>query len=169
MSVKIDDFKAAFDTGFARSNRYEVLIPMGDNKLKLMCDSVTWPGRQLLTSERYTSMKAQKMPYAFAHEDSSISFILDNDWYPWSFIHDWQSRVINGIGSLRQYEVNYQNEYARDISITHRDTEDRIRKHVILKKAFPTTLNSIELGNGNDNEIIRVNAEFSYQNWEDVI
>lgn len=177
MSVKIDDFKSIFDSGFARSNRYEVLMPTaglisrgGGNAydLQLMCDSVNWPGRQLTTQERYTNMKAQKIPYAFAHEDLSISFILNNDWFPWNFLNDWQSQVIYNIGSFNNYAVNYQNEYARDITIRHLDTENIIRREVVIKKAYPTSLNSIELGNGNDNDVIRVNAEFSYHNWEDL-
>jgi hypothetical protein len=180
MSVKIDDFKAVFESGFARSNRYEVIIPtaglvgsgglfngLNAYDLRLMCDSVTWPGRQLTTQERYTTMKAQKMPYAFAHEDLSISFILNNDWLPWNLINDWQSSIITNIGGFNNFSVNYQNEYARDITIRHLDTENNIRREVLIKKAYPTSLNSIELGNGNDNEVIRVSAEFSYHNWEE--
>ena len=177
MTSRIDDFKAAFASGFAQANRYKVMFPTdgllgrgGSNArtLSIMCDKVSIPGRQLSTEERFTTMKAQKMPYSFAHEDLSISFIVDNDWTPWDYINTWQSQIIYNVSGLNSYTLNYQNEYARDIEVQHLDTQNNITKQILFKKAYPTTLNAVELGNSNGNEVIRVDAEFSYHNWENM-
>jgi len=170
MTVKIDDFKAVFDiAGFARANRYEVIFPndsTGD--LSIICDSVTWPGRQITTEERVVNMKAQKLPYAFAQEDAEISFVLGNDWYAWDYLNNWQNRIINNMDGFGNYSVNYKNEYVEEIIIKHLDNNNEIRKQVKLKGAYPTSLNRVELGNSNENEVIRVSAEFSYHNWETI-
>ena len=177
MTARIDDFKAAFSSGFAQANRYKVFFPtaglIGRGRsnsytLSIMCDKASLPGRQLSTEERFTNMKAQKMPYAFAHEDLSISFLIDNDWTAWDYLNTWQSRIIYNISGLNSYTVNYQNEYARDIEVHHLDTQNYPTKRILFKSAFPTTLNAVELGNSNGNEVIRVDAEFSYHNWENV-
>jgi len=163
----IDVLKSRITSGFARSNRYKVLFPfVGAEKIELLCDSVTWPGRQIFTNERLVDMKAHKVAYAFGQEDVSMSFLLTNDWDTWNFIYSWHNRVIGNIESNREYVVNFKNTYTEDIEIYHLDHIDTTRKKVRLKNAFPTTLNALELGNGNENEVIRVSADFSYDNWE---
>lgn len=168
MTSRIDDFKAVFNiSGFARSNRYRVFFPDDNGDLSILCDSVGWPGRQIFTSERYTDMKARKVAYAFGQEDVDISFVLGNDWYAWDYLYEWQQRVIGNIGGDRNFFVNYKSDYARnDIRIQHLDTENRVQKEVVLKQVYPTTLNEFELGNGNENEVVRITASFSYDNWE---
>lgn len=169
MTVKIDDFKSIFNvSGFAKPNRYEVIFPNDGGNLTIMCDSVSMPGRQIMTQERFVNMKAQKLPYAFAQEDVEISFILDNDWYAWDYLNSWQERVINNLDNTNSYSVNYRNDYVEEITIRHLDTEDRIRKQIKLKDAYPTSLNSVALGNANGDEVIRVSTEFSYHNWEKI-
>jgi hypothetical protein len=111
-------------------------------------------------------MKAQKVAYAFGQEDATISFLLTNDWTTWNFIYDWHERVIGNIENTRNFTVNFKNTYTDDIEIEHLDQQNNIKRAVILKNAYPTTLNAIELGNGNENEVIRVTTEFSYDNWE---
>ena len=172
MSVRIDDFKAAFTEGLARTNRYRVTLPdvtFGTNTdaLSLLCDSVTMPGRQIFTFERFTHMKAQKSAYTFGQEDIEISFVLGNDWRAWDYLYDWQALTIGNIGGLRNYTVNYKTNYARNgVIIEHLDTQGRTRKAIQLFNAFPTTLNSVELSNATDNEVIRVTASLAYDNWD---
>lgn len=168
MTARIDDFKAVFDTkGFARANRYEVEFPDANETLTVICDSVSWPGRQIFTEEVFTNMKARKVAYTFGQEDLEVSFILGNDWYAWDYLNEWQGRVIGNIGGDRRFVINYKEDYARNnIIIRHLDTENKVRKSVKLKNVYPITLNSIELGNSNENEVIRVSAAFAYDNWE---
>jgi len=39
-------------------------------------------------------------------------------------------------------------------------------KRFRLMNAYPTQLDSIELSNASENEVIRVNATFAYDNWK---
>jgi len=111
-------------------------------------------------------MKMQKVAYAFDQEDLPISFLLTNDWSTWDFIYEWHERIINNLGDTRNFTVNFKNTYTEDIEIHHLDNANNIKKKLRLKNAFPTTLSALELGNANENEVIRVTTEFSYDNWE---
>lgn len=172
MSARIDDFKSAFTEGLARTNRYRVTFPevtpnTDTSSLSVLCDSVTMPGRQIFTFERFTHMKAQKSAYTFGQEDIEISFVLGNDWRAWNYLYDWQSQTIGNIGALRGYTVNYKTDYARNsVFIEHLDTRESVRKRIELFNVFPTTLNSIELSNASENEVIRVTASLAYDNWD---
>jgi len=178
MSFRVDDLKAQMSSrgGPARANRYRVYFPQLDfgsetEALSVMCDSVGFPGRQILTTERFTDMKARKIAYGFAAEDLEISFILMNDWSAWRYLNDWHSRVIGNINELGGYTVNFKSDYSRDIEVEHltADSEASAQsvKRVILENAYPSTLNTIELSNSSENEIIRVSASFSYDNWSE--
>lgn len=167
MTSKIDDFKAAFESGFARANRYKIIFPNGPEKLSIICDSATWPGRQILTSDRVTNINQTKVAYSFDQEDLTVSFILGNDWLAWEYLDNWQNDVIRGLENVIGFEVNYKSDYTRgDVVLQHLDTNNLVRKEVTFKNVFPTTLNSIELGNANTGDVIRVTATFSYDNWE---
>ena len=157
----------AFRSGFAKANRYTVQLPATSNgqAMNVMCDSVTWPGRQISTVEIYTDMKANKAAYAFIPDDVTISFVMSNDWSAWNYLHDWHKRVIGNIEGDNGYRVNFKADYQRQIVIIHNDESENDRKLVVLKGAFPTTLSSMELSNQNENTVLRVTATFSYENW----
>lgn len=158
--------------GVARGNRYRVIFPaiefeMGAEAIDVLCDSVSIPGRQIFTTERYTDMKARKVAYGFGAEDVDISFILTNDWSVWNYLYRWHELVINNVNILNSYTVNFKEDYAKQIDIEHLNESAAapLNKRISLDNAYPTSLNAIELANASENEIIRVTASFSYDNW----
>jgi len=166
----IDNLKATFSSGFARSNRYRVLFESTEydpRSLNIMCDSVTLPGRQIFGEEKTTSLKQKQVAYQFGQEDVSVSFLLTNEWTAWDFIYDWQKTIIIGIENVDgPYNIGFKEEYSRDILIEHLDSQNKVMKQFRLMKAYPTQLDSIELSNASENEVIRVNATFTYDNWK---
>lgn len=183
MSVKIDDFKAAIADGLARSNRYRVEIPAGNgidgSDLNLLCDSVTWPGRNLLTHDRYTDMRNSRSAYAFNAEDVTISFLVTNEWKTWEFLREWQNDSIQNMEELSGYIVNYKTDYVKDVTIHHlsqsgvvganrvlTSTDNFITKSIKLKNAYPSAVTPLQFGNGNENEVLRCTATLIYDNWE---
>jgi len=169
MSTTIDDLKATFSSGFARSNRYRVLFEGTEydpRNLDIMCDSVTIPGRQIFTDEKTTSLKQKKLAYQFGQEDISVTFLLTNEWTAWDFIYEWQKKIIIGIENLNSFNLGFREEYSRDIVIEHLNSRNDVMKRFRIMNAYPTQLDSIELNNGSENEVIRVNATFVYDNWK---
>ena len=168
MATSIDDLKAVFSSknGFAKPNRYRVVLPntTESRELNIMCDSATFPGKQIFTTEENITMKTEYAAYAYGTEDVEISFILSNDWTPWNYLYDWYNKIVS-VNAPRIQRVNYKSNYTYQMDLEHLDSENRLMKRVTLLNAFPTSLNSIELGNGNENEVIRVSASFTYDNW----
>ena len=166
----IDDLKSTFTSGFARSNRYRVLFESTEydpRSLDIMCDSVSLPGRQIFTEDKVNSLKQKKIAYQFGQEDIAMSFLLTNEWTAWNFIYDWQKTIIEGIENISgPFNVGYREEYSRDIVIEHLNSRQETMKRFRLMNAYPTSLDSIELSNASENEVIRVNANFTYDNWK---
>lgn len=161
--------------GLAKANRYQVYFPLvggvndvniNTEELNVFCDSVNWPGRQIITNEQSTSLKVTKQAYSFAVEDLTVTFLLTNNWSTWNYLNAWQNLIIENLSGERGFYINYKRDYAKDIEIHHLDQNNRIRKRVKFKNAFPTTLNSMELSNAGENTILRCTATFSYDNWE---
>lgn len=167
----VDQMLAQFKSsgGVARGNRYRVTFDGDDgNKLNILCDSVSMPGRQIATTEYMTSMKAYKRPYNFINEDVSVSFILTNDWYTWNYLKDWQSSIINNIDEdTGAYTVNLRSQYAKQVIIDHLNEQNQITKSIKLFNAFPITLNSTELANSNESSILRCSTVLAYDNWSE--
>jgi len=153
--------------GVAKANRYSITFDGNDgNKINVMCDSVSWPGRQIVTNDYMTTMKAVKRPYAFMNEDVNISFLLTNDWYTWNFLKTWQSSVINNIDQATgAYTINLKSKYVKQVVINHLNEQDQVTKSVKLTDAYPTSLNGMELSNASENTVMRCTAAFSYENW----
>lgn len=170
MSVTTDKIISAFRNGFAKANRYQVQFPgvSSPETMDIMCDAVTWPGRQISTTEVYTDMKASKRAYAFIPDQVTVSFLVSNNWEAWDYINDWHQVVIGNIEGDVDFTVNFKNDYQRQVVIRHLDDGGNIRREVLLKGAFPSTLSSMELSNQNENTILRVTATFDYENWETV-
>ena len=167
----VDQMLAQFRSsgGTARGNRYRIILDRGDgDKLNILCDSVTLPGRQIATSDYMTTMKSYKKPYAFLNEDVTVSFILTNDWYSWNYLKTWQSLVINDIDEqLGVYTVNTKDIYTRQVTIEHLNQNDEVTKVITLYAAYPTSLSSMELSNSNENQVLRCTAVLSYDNWKE--
>jgi hypothetical protein len=167
----VDQLRAVISKsqGVARANRYRVFFTNGRGEdLNILCDSVSIPGRQIITQDFFTDMKGIKTPYGFVNEEVSISFLLGNDWYAWNYLKAWQNSTINQIDSLRgAYTVNFRDQYARQLIIQHLDENNNVRKTVTLINAFPTGLTSMELSNASENTALRCTAVFSYDNWQE--
>ena len=163
----IEELKGAITSGIARADRYKIMLPsdfgMDGRDLNILCRAANLPGRQILTQERRIGMITQKMPYAFGFNDVSLTFILDNNYSVRNYFDEWQRAVVNP----GDYELAYKTEYSKTVSIfqlNHGD--DSVVYGCKLLRAFPTTVNAIELGDENENSLVQLNVELSYTDWE---
>lgn len=184
MALSISNFKSNF-TNIARPNKYKVFLPIvlggngfdggatfigrNPNKLDLLCNTVTFPGRQILSVDHYTSMRAVQKAYAFGAGTFSIGFILTDDWFAWDYLNTWQNSVIENVESDRQnYRMNFKDEYSADVDLHHLNNAGVTRKAVRMFNCFPTTLNQIDFSGSATTEAIYCTAEFQFDNWTDL-
>lgn len=184
----IDTFKSAISKrgGFARANRFEIEIEGTDNKdLTLFCESVTLPGRSIITHDRYTSSKGYKMPYGYTDGDVTMVFNVTNDFHQLNFFRNWLNEIIgsgSGSGLVDQNWVNFKkgtnfgdDSYTRLVKIgvisgdpwsIGTDTASEMISGVVLHNAFPLSVSDLELSNANENTIIQVTVQLGYDTWE---
>ncbi|RPG31805.1 MAG: hypothetical protein CBB72_011605 [Muricauda sp. TMED12] len=133
----------------------------------MLCESVTLPGRQIVTQEHLTSMKAIKKPTAFLNEDVSLTFNLTNDYFAWEYYKTWMDLVIEELGE-NHYGINFKSDYTTDMQIQQLGSNDFIpAKSITLKNCYPITLNSIELSNAADNAVTQCTVTLAYDNWQE--
>ena len=165
--MNINDLKSTMTAGFARPNRYAVFFHKDTSTLSWMVDNVSLPGRQLSSSDRYTDMRVSKIAYAFINEDITMTFLLSNNFESWNFLKEWQDDVITNMGELGGYKVRFKRDYSKDFIIKALDMNDKTTKEIKVLGAYPTSLQSIELSNSSENEVIRCTATFSYETWQE--
>lgn len=148
-------------------------------ELNILCESVTMPGRQILTSERIVGNVREKVAYGYAVDDVSMTFYLLNDYGVKNYFDAWMNIVYNSDTN----EPGYKKDYALPIKI------HQLRKplagisrgigpirvslnvgsgsvySVELLEAFPTTVQQIDFTNEQDG-LVRVTVQLSYTNWK---
>ena len=166
--ASINDLKSLVNAkkGFARPNRYRVFLPtikgLSPAEANLLCKTVELPTRQILTSERQFGMTLEKVPYGHAVIDINMTFLLLNDYSTRNYFEAWQNLAIN----QETLEAGYINEYAKDVIIEQLDNNDSMVYSVVLNRAFPTTIGSIQLGNDVEGIVTELSVQLSYTNWK---
>lgn len=200
---------ASAKLGFARSNNYLVELPQlgaggldgllgglmsfipsipgltGDSPkastkdLNVLCETVSMPGKQILTTERRMGNVFQKVAYGYANEDVSMTFYLLNDYGVKNYFDAWMNDVYNP----ETNEPGFKNNYAKPVKI-HQLRKPLIGKGfglgpininiglgggsvytVELEDAFPTTINQIDFSNEQDG-LVKVTVQLSYTRWK---
>ena len=130
--------------------------------LSMLIETAQIPGKTISTVERYTDMKAKKVPYAFINDDASFSFICTNDYYPYKYFSTWMDSVIQ----KEPYRVRYKEEYTTDITIQQMGNTDFIPVHgVRLVNAYPIGITEVNLGNA-ENSISKFTVQMAYDYHE---
>lgn len=135
----------------------------------LMCDSVNIPGKQIMTQEYATGLRARKKPYNFLNEDVNMSFHLTNDYYIYKYMRSWMDGIITERGD-NHYSVSYKEEYTTDIIIQQLSPNGNTFLPVYsvkLRNAFPIAMSGVAL-NQQDNDTAKINVSFAYDEIEEL-
>ena len=198
MSYSVEQLKSIISRkgGIAQANMWKVFLPalpgvQSARDLNVLCKDVILPGRQILTQERTIGMRPKKVAYAYGEEDVPMTFLLLNDYGIKDYFEAWQAMTID----FETQGIKYKDDYCRDIVITQLakrkkngidinfnidlsadslaemfdlsvTTDIEIYK-CRLKRAFPTTMNALQLNN-EQNGLLELNVQMSYDNWESI-
>ena len=173
--MEIDALKGLINTrkGFARSNRFEILVvPPAEafedtqeiRDLNILCDTTSLPGRQMQTFETNYTRQQVKVAQSFINEDVSFTFNLTNDMFIKRVFDKWTNMIID----RNTFKKNYDSAYKRDIGIFQNDINNKRIYGVKLINAFPISVQGLEL-NSSDGEIQKLTVEFTYEDFEELI
>jgi hypothetical protein len=165
----VDDIKAVVGNqgGFARTNFFAVTfngpasITPDPVIVNALCESAQLPGRSISTFEHGMIRHAIKRPYGYINDDVTLTFYVTNDFYIKKLWEAWLNSVINDVND----KVGYRDDYAQDIVISVLNLNHNEIHQVTLTKAYPITINAVELNNGSENELMRLTVTLTYEDY----
>lgn len=169
MAGSIADFKSSFRKDLARTNRFDVFIPLpfglfpflGETRtLALRCENAQLPGRNLATTPSRIYGVTEEYPYASTFDDISLTFIVTEDMKQKNLFDSW----INYINPTSTYNIKYKNQYAVPILINQYDLQNKLTMSVSLVDAYPKAVNQMDLDWASDN-FHKLTVTFAYTSW----
>jgi hypothetical protein len=170
MVGSINDFKSSFKGDLARSNRFDVDIPVPltlipylktSSRLKYRCENANLPGRSLATIEQKTYGPVEKFPYLTTYNDIDLTFMVDGDMSQKVFFDAW----LNYINPLYNNNFRYKSDYSTDLRITQYDVDNQATYSVDLYEAYPISINQMDLDWSNDS-YHKLTVTFAYTKWK---
>ena len=165
----VDDIKAVVGNqgGFARTNFFAVTfngpasISPDPVIINALCESASLPGRSISTFEHGMVRHAIKRPYGYINDDVTLTFYVTNDFYIKKIWEQWMNTVINDVND----KVGYRDDYAMDVTISVLNLNHNEIHQVTLTKAYPITINAIELNNVSENGLMRLSVTLTYEDY----
>ena len=150
-----DIAKNAISGGSAKN-----LIP-DPRDISILCEAVSFPGRQISTIDYIAERQGIKVPYSVINEDVSMTFLLTNDYFIKKMFDAWST----GIFDVEKYRAGYKKDFVTDIVIQQLDQNNVPVYSVRLEGAFPTTISAVNLDNNSENTIQKMTVTMSYENY----
>ena len=159
------------ENGYATPNRFEVLItrPGGNasesREVSMKCESINLPGRNLntLTDTNIYGPTREVVDGVTYADEITMTFQASSGLEERVFFEEWQTLAFDE----RTWNVGYYDDYAKysNVEIYVLDRQDNRRYGLKLWEAFPKTINATELGQGINNEIIKLGVVFTFRYW----
>jgi hypothetical protein len=162
----LDDFRARIRTiGLPTGSHYQVEFLLGGidgaRAVSMLADQVTLPGLTIMTAEQRTFGEITESAYGISYQPVSLSIILDNEVAAKTFFDTWANSVFD----RKTRTIGYYDDYIRDVRITLMDKASKPIYTVVLREAYPKTINDIQLDYAS-REILRVNVILTFKYWE---
>ena len=194
--ASIEELKATVSAGkgLAVANQYLVQLPaipgssLSARERNALCRVARLPGRQILTHDRQIGIMQQKIGFGYANDDVGLSFHVLNDYKTKEYFDLWQNLIVDqqtqqiSYADRYKFSVNiYQLQkgksfqvFDRNFSIFGLDFNVDIELSsaadaiygVELEKAFPITMNGIDLADASSDTTVEISIDLSYQNWK---
>jgi hypothetical protein len=170
MAGSINDFKASFTKDVARTNRFDVEIPVpltlipyvaSARSLRYRCETAQFPGRTFATTEQKTYGPIEKYPYLNTYNDLDLTFIVDDDMSQKVFFDAW----MNYINPLYNNNYRYKGDYATTIVVNQYNVSGEKTYSINLNEAYPISINQMDL-NWSDDSYHKLSVTFAYTYWQ---
>jgi hypothetical protein len=170
MARSLNDFKKSFSGDLARTNRFDVSIPVPitllpyvgyARELKYRCETAQLPGRSLATLEQKTYGPIEKHPYMSTYNDIDLTFIVEDGMEQRIFFDSW----INFINPTYNNNFRYKDTYAINLGINQYNLQNDLTYSVNLYEAYPVSMNQLDL-DWNGEGYHKLTVTFAYTYWK---
>jgi len=177
--------------GLSRPNRYEVTLypptgssgskgigsnvfskimgeALGDGTVRatgLKCESISFPGRSMDTSEDTNIYgPSRKIVNGFTFADVSAIFQCSSDMKEKKYFETWQRLSFNP----QTFAIGYYKDYVGSVDIHALDEQNNRRYGVKLIEAFPVSINEQALSYAVGASYQTVGINFQYRYWQNL-
>jgi len=170
MAGNINDFKSSFTKDLARTNRFDVNIPIpltlipyisSAKSLTYRCENAQLPGRTFATTEQKTYGPVEKFPYQTTFNDIDLTFIIEDDMNQKVFFDAW----LNYINPQYNNNFRYKSDFSTIITVNQYDVTGQLSYSVDLVDAYPISMNQLDLSWGDDG-YHKLSVSFAYTYWK---
>jgi hypothetical protein len=155
--------------------------------LSLKAESVTLPGMFFMSADglppRFGYGTSEGIPYAPAFDPVTVNFAIDGKGEVYKFFYYWTSSIVNykakgqkprlsnDSGRLGTYEVQYKDNYVRDITIKiykpfHRPEKNEYLMKLTLYRAYPKDLPPNQMAWEEQNGYMKFPITFDYTDFD---
>lgn len=157
-----------------------------------LCKATRLPGRQIQTIDRSIGLMNQKMATGYGVAEVTLAFHILNDYKTRDYFERWQNLAVDQNTQQIQYSDNYKfpvqiyqlkkgqsfqlfdRTFGASIGPLDIDFNIDIELNrsatgayaVELEKAFPTTMNGIDLADASTDQTLEISIDLSYKNWK---
>lgn len=169
MPGSIADFKASFRKDLARSNKFDVYIPIPlgmvpfigtSRNLAFRCESATLPGRNLETTPMKVYGVTELFPYASTFDNVTLTFLVSDDMSEKTFFDSW----VNWIQPTITYDTKYKSDYSVLLRINQYNVQNKLSLSIDLMDAYPIAINQLDLDWSSDS-VHKLSVTFAYTSW----
>jgi len=183
--MRIDDFKAALIQGGARANLFRVNISFPNSTItgdanrifgsstpeqlsSFMIKTASLPGRTINPIEVNWRGRKLKVSGDTNYEDWTITVINDNNFSVRNAFERWQEGINGGVTNVsgNGTDATTFNSYVADLEVEQLGRNGEVVKRYVIKGAWPTTVDPIEVGADNADTIEEFGVTLAYQWWE---
>ncbi len=170
MAGSITNFKSSFTKDLARTNKFDVNIPVpltlipylsSAKNLNYRCEAAQLPGRTFATLEQKTYGPIEKYPYLNTYTDIDLTFIIEDDMNQKIFFDAW----MNYINPLYNNNFRYKGDYSTVVSVNQYDVTNNLVYSVNLYDAYPISINQMDLDWSNE-AYHKLTVTFAYTYWQ---
>lgn len=185
MTMRIDDFKTALVQGGARPNLFRVNMnfpnltvagaantPFGSGDAEplssFMIKAAQIPGRNIGIIPVYFRGRTLKVTGDTTYDEWQIMVTNDNNFAVRNAFERWQEAINGGVENVSQYgaDASRFDTYTADCEVEQLGRNGEVIKRYIIKGAWPTTVDPIDLSYENQDAIEDFGVMMAFQWWE---
>ena len=131
--------------------------------IAILCESCSFPGRQITTIEYPQQGFRQSVKYTngYINEDISFTFHLTGDYYIKKMFDAWSNVCLDPV----TYTVPYDEDYKTDVVIQQLNEQNIPVYGVKLRNAFPVSIQGIELSNASSDTTQKLTVTIAYDDY----
>lgn len=141
------------------------------NAMQYRCDTVSFPGRLVNTSDHFTYGPTQKIGYGQSFDTVEATIMLSENFREKLFFERWQDSVVGfARGTMTKepglFDIGYYDDYVGTVEILQYDALGDLIYKARLLEAWPVQIADMPV-NWADDDIQRVTVSFAFRYFVD--